>query len=228
MASADAIAATTSATNTDDATNAAKQCTSIFIRQKYEKDPSCSKCTGHTILYAYSSSRNAPFSNNDLCKLYWDTNTFATIVLYKRRTAKPGCTSDTRWFITGTQRYSFNNQPRRCESVTQYNVSYETLLKVMEKFPPVDGLGTPLDEKTLIDLSSSYQPSDNELIGIPDNASMCDCYAKCVSCLCNHDGHECVCDCECVCDGDCDGKCACECKCHGACDDCADDCYLNY
>ena len=225
MASADA----TAATNTDDATNAAKQCTSIFIRQNDTMSSDCSKCTGHTILYAYSSSMNAPFSNNDLCKLYWDTNTFATIVLYKRRTAKPGCTSgDTRWFITGTQRYSFNNQPRRCESVTQYNVSYEFLFNLMEKIPSVDGLGTPLNEKTLRDLSSSYQPSDNQLRGILDNASMCDCYAKCVSCLCNHDGHECVCECECVCDGDCDGKCACECKCHGACDDCADDCYLNY
>ena len=225
MASADASTASTTTTNNDAATSSIN---SIFIRQKYEKDPSCSNCRYHTSLYAYSSSMNAAFSDDDLCKLYWDTNTSTTIVLYERRTAKPRCTNRTRWFVKGTQSHSFNNQPRRCESVTQYNVSYEFLFNLMEKIPSVDGLGTPLDETTLGGSWSSYQPSDNESIGILDNASKCNCYAICVSCLCNHDGHECVCECECVCDGDCDGKCACECECHGACDDdCADDCYHN-
>jgi hypothetical protein len=226
MASADATAA---ATNNDAATAAAtSSINSILIRQNDTTSTDCSKCTGHTILYAYPSSMNAP-----ICGSYYmykqSTNTSTTIVLYKRRTAKPGCTSDTRWFITGTQRYSFNNQPRRCESVTQYNVSYEFLFNLMEKIPSVDGLGTPLDETTLGDSKSSYQESYNQKWELVDNASKCDCYAICVSCLCNHDGHECECECECVCDGDCDGKCACECECHGDCDDdCADDCYLNY
>lgn len=219
MASPDAATAATTTTNIATATDDAKHRFCVFIRKNDVKGPSCIKCLYHTSLYAYCSSRNAPFSDDDLYKLDCDCNNIISIVLYERATEKAGCTNRKRWFVKGTQRYSFNSEPRQCESVKEFKVSYETLLKLMEKFPTVDGLGTPLDETTLGDSSSLYKESYNKSEGILDNASKCDCYATCVSCSCNLDGGDCAC--ECVCDGDCEDDCACRCDCH---DDCHDDC----